>query len=135
MSVAYPDTIEDDVKDALSAALSVVFEQVIPDPHERGELLVANSADVEQTGDGQYLVHVWWPHTVQKYLDATDAGDDHEDVDGHADNPGMVVYSTLREHGVPVPTSDPTVGVQMDRAEDTVDIQFRVSAADFGGEQ
>jgi hypothetical protein len=135
MSVAYPDTIEDDVKDALEAALSVVFEQVIPDPHERGELLVANSADVEDDGDGQYLVHVWWPHSVQKYQDATDAGDDYLDADGHADNPAMVVYDTLEEHGIPVPTSDPTVGVRLDRDADTVDIQFRVSAADFGGEQ
>lgn len=130
MSVAYPDSIEDDVRDALEAALSVVFEQVIPDPHERGELIVANSADVERTHDGRYLVHIWWPHTVQKYLDATDAGDNYLDADGHADNPGMVVYHTLRTHGIPVPEDDPKTGVMVDRSDDTVQIQVRVDPDD-----
>jgi len=128
MSVAWPDSVKDDLKAALDDALHAVFEHTVPDPHERGDLIVANSADVEQAGDGVYLVHVWWPHGVTKYLDATDAGEDHEAADDHADNPGMVVYSILREHGVPVPTDDPKTGVLFNRGDDVVQVQVRVDA-------
>lgn len=135
MSVAYPETIEDDVKAALDDALHAVFGVTVPDPHERGKLTLSNSADVERDGDGQYLVSVWWPHGVQKYLDATDAGDNYLDTDDdHAENPGMVVYHVLQEHGIPVPEDDPTTGVILERRDDTVQIQARVDPADFGGD-
>lgn len=131
MSVAWPDSIEDDVKAALDDALHAVFEQTVPDPHARGDQLVANSADVERQHDGRYLVRVSIAMPLQKYLDATDAGDDYLDADDHADNPGMVVYDTLRDHGIPVPEDDPKTGVMFDRDSDTVEVQARVSADDF----
>ena len=134
MSVAWPDSIEDDVKAALNTALHAVFEQTVPNPHTRGDLIVANSADVTPHDDGRYLVHIWWPHGLEAYLDATDAGENHEDVDGHADNPGMVMYETLRDHGIPVPTDDPHTGVMSDRDDGSVSIQVLVAPADFGGD-
>lgn len=133
MSVAWPDSIPDDLQAALDDALHAVMEQTIPDPHERGDISVAQSADVRHEGSGVYLVHVWWPHSLQKYLDATDAGENYLDADDHADNPGMVVYETLRDHGIPVPEDDPKTGVMLDRADDTVDIRTRVDSADFDG--
>lgn len=131
MSVAWPDGIPDDVKAALDDALHAVFEQTVSDPHTRGELPVAQSADVEEHDDGRYLVHIWWPNSLQAYLDATDAGDNFQDVDDHADNPGMVIYETLRDHGIPVPTDDPYTGVMLDRETDKVDVQIRVDPDDF----
>jgi len=133
MSVAWPDSIPENVKTALDDALHAVFEQTVPDPHTRGELPVAQSADVTEQNDGRYLVHIWWPNSLQAYLDATDAGDDHEDVDGHADNPGMVIYSVLRDHGIPIPEGDPYTGVMLDRETDKMDVRILVDPADFDG--
>lgn len=133
MSIAWPDSIEDHVQTALDDALHAVFEQTVPNPHERGDLPVAQSADVERTHDGQYLVRVPWPDSLQAYSDATDAGDNYLDADGHADNPGMVVYDTLRDHGIPVPENDPHTGVLFDRKSDTVEIQLLVKPDEVEG--
>lgn len=132
MSIAYPDSIDDDVKAALDAALTEVFETTIPDPHERGELSFDGSVDVKAASGGTYVVEYVWPHDFQKYLDATDAGDNYLDTDedDHAANPSMVFYHALRESGIPIPESDPKNGVILDRENGTVTIQARFSPDD-----
>lgn len=134
MSIEWPDGIDSGVKSTLSDALHDVFETTIPDPHERGDQLVANGADVASRSDGSYLVTVSISTPLQKYVDATSAGDGYLDADDHADNPGMVVFDTIRDYGIPIPEDDPYSGVLFDRKTDSVAVRFPVDPADIGGD-
>lgn len=138
MSIAWPDSIDDGVQGVLDDALHEVFDQTIPDPQSRGTMPVASSADVDRMDDDRLYIVVWVPMSVDKYLDATSAGDNYSDVDGHANNPGMVVYETLRDHGVPVPRDDPKHGARFDRDENTVSVDMVIDpdkvAADSTGD-